>query len=99
MSKTRRAAGDSRHRSAPMPTSWAPWPGNSQPTAGAEGWGRKRSWLFATESGALDLYGLSTLVLATDGTGVVRAAHGPALRAAREAGQLEGQMAAALALS
>ena len=90
-----------RQRSAPMPTSWAPWPGK-QP-GGRSGLGRpsgrnERAALFA-KARALDLDGLSALVVAADGTGVVRPAHGAALRAAREAGELERQVAAALALA
>jgi hypothetical protein len=54
--------------------------------------------LFA-KAGALDLDGLAPLVVAADGTGMVRAAHGAALRTARQAGKLESQMAAPLPLT
>jgi len=61
--------------------------------------GRKRSRLLAAKARARDLYGLAALVETAYGTGVVGAAHGPALRAAREARELEGQVAAAFALT
>ena len=61
--------------------------------------GRKGLELFATEARASDHYGLTTLVIATDGAGVVRLAHGAALGAARQAFYLEGKVAAPLALS
>src|SRR3954467_3164344 len=82
-----------------MPTSCAPWPGNSQawPRVGLSG--REMLDLFATEARARDHYGLSTLVVATDGAGVVRPAHGAALWAARQTLDLKGQVTAPLALA
>ena len=80
-----------------MPTSWAPWPGNSQAVSLDVGSGRKRGPLLANAR-ALDLDSLAALVVAADGAGVVRAAHGAALGAAREARELQGQVAASLAL-
>ena len=62
------------------------------------GAGRKSGLLLA-KARALDLDSLPTLVIAAHGADVVRAPHGPALRAAGETGQLESQVAAALALT
>src|SRR3989304_894278 len=80
-----------------MPTSWAPWPGNSQAVSLDVGSGRKRGPLLANAR-ALDLDSLARLAAGAGGAGVVRAAHGAALGAAREARELQGQVAASLAL-
>src|SRR4051794_39952230 len=82
-----------------MPTSCAPWPGNSQAWPRGAVSGRNRLSLFATEARARDDYGLSALVVAADGTGVVRLAHRAALGAARKGRNLQRQVTAALALS
>src|SRR5262245_58104499 len=82
-----------------MPTSWAPWPGNSQATDDAVAAGRNSGWELLAKAGALDLNGLTPLVVSADRTGVVRPPHGPALRTAGEAGQLQRQVTAALALT
>ncbi len=62
------------------------------------GSGRKSGLLLA-KARALDRDSLPSLVIAAHGADVVRAAHGPALRAARQTGQLESQVTPALALS
>ena len=60
--------------------------------------GRSGSRLFA-KSWALDLYGFSAFVIAAHGAGMMRPAHGPALRTTGEAGELQRQMTSALALT
>ncbi len=60
--------------------------------------GRKAGWLFVN-AGALDRNGLPALVVPANGTGVMRAAHRPALGTASESDQLKGKMAASLALA
>ena len=47
----------------------------------------------------MDLYGLPPLVVTAYGARVMGPAHSPALRTAREPGELESQVAAALALT
>ena len=60
--------------------------------------GRKRGWLFA-KGRRLYLHGLATLVIAAHRARVVGPPHGAALRAARQARQLQRQVAASLALT
>jgi hypothetical protein len=62
------------------------------------GSGRNRGLLLG-KSRALDLDGVPALVVPADGTYVVGASSGPALRAARKAGELESQVTAAFALA
>ena len=81
-----------------MPTSWAPWPGNNQARLLSVGSGRNRGLLLG-KSRALDLDGVPALVVPTYGTYVVGASSGPALRAARKAGELESQVTTAFALA
>ena len=60
--------------------------------------GRNRGLLLG-KSRALDLDGVPALVVPADGAYVVGAPSGPALRAAREAGELESQVTSAFALA
>ena len=62
------------------------------------GSGRNRGLLLG-KSRALDLDGVPALVVPADGAYVVGASSGPALRAAREAGELESQVTTAFALA
>src|SRR5262245_10131025 len=72
---------------------WAGRAGRASRSTGAT----PRRLLLKTE--APDQDGLSPLVVAEDRTCVMRAPHGPAARAASQARELEGQMAAPLALA
>ena len=60
--------------------------------------GRNRGLLLG-KSRALDLDGVPALVVPANGAYVVGASSGPALRAAREAGELESQVTSAFALA
>jgi len=51
------------------------------------------------KGGALDLQGLTPLVVAADGASVVRTPHRPALRASSEADERQCEVTAALALT
>jgi hypothetical protein len=81
-----------------MPTSWAPWPGNNQAAALSLGWGRNLGLLLG-KSRALDLDGVTALVVAANWAYVMGASSSPALRAARETGELQGQVATPFALA
>jgi hypothetical protein len=62
------------------------------------GWGRNLGLLLG-KSRALDLDGVPALVVPANGAYVVRAPWGPALGAACEAGQLQGQVATPFTLA
>ena len=57
-----------------------------------------RKWLLLAKTRALDFDSLSTLVVAANRANVMRAAHSAALGTARQAGELQREVAATFAL-